>query len=146
MFLFVRMGSPPGINNEFSLDLFFLSFFFPSECKLIADVAFLIDSSGSVGRRNWVRLLTFVTSTISKLNVGPTATHIAIVRYSSAAEVDFTFRTLTGSRVSAASYNKVIKGLRWQRGFTYIDRAIVMADRQVFTPAGGMRANVPKVN
>ncbi|XP_031572994.1 collagen alpha-6(VI) chain-like [Actinia tenebrosa] len=115
------------------------------DCKVIADVAFLVDSSGSVGRRNWVRLLAFVSTIISKLNVGPTATHIALVRYSTQAEVDFTFRSISGSRVTPATYNQIVKNLRWQRGFTFIDRALITADQQVFTAAAGMRRNVPKM-
>ena len=41
---------------------------------------------------------------------------------------------------------KVLDGLPWQRGFTYIDKALEQAAQRVFTTAAGMRSNVPKVN
>ena len=41
---------------------------------------------------------------------------------------------------------KVLDGLPWQRGFTYIDKALEQAAQGVFTTAAGMRSNVPKVD
>ena len=41
---------------------------------------------------------------------------------------------------------KVLDGLAWQRGFTYIDKALEQAAQGVFTTAAGMRSNVPKVD
>ncbi|KAK3741437.1 hypothetical protein QZH41_014380, partial [Actinostola sp. cb2023] len=114
-------------------------------CTVTVDAAFLVDSSGSVGRSNWARLLRFVSQVIAKLNVGPTKSHIALVRYSSNAEVDIYFNTLRGSAITSARYGSIITRLRWQRGFTFIDKALTMANEQVFLTSRGMRANVKKV-
>jgi len=120
--------------------------FLSSECTAIVDAAFLIDSSGSVGRRNWARLLAFVSGMIAKLNVGPDKSHIALLRYSSGTEVDFYFDTLRGAQMSAAEYGTRIPRLRWQRGLTFIDKALIAADQELFQVRRGMRPNVPKVS
>ena len=41
---------------------------------------------------------------------------------------------------------KVLYGLPWQRGFTYIDEALEQATQEVFTTAAGMRKKVSKVD
>ncbi|KAJ7381074.1 structural constituent of cuticle [Desmophyllum pertusum] len=51
-------------------------------CKAVADVAFIVDSSGSIGRRNWVKMLQFLKDMVKAFNVGPDKTHIAVVAYS----------------------------------------------------------------
>ena len=35
-----------------------------------ADLAFLIDSSGSVGRNNWQKMLNFIKAVVDKLDIG----------------------------------------------------------------------------
>ena len=90
-------------------------------------------------------MLDFLKKVIDAFNVGPDGTHVAVVAYSSDANLEFTFNTLSGSQVTAEEYGKLIDRIRFQRGFTYIDKALIMADEQVFTTAAGMRPEVPQV-
>lgn len=115
------------------------------DCRKAADVAFIVDSSGSIGRTNWERTKRFLKRIVSKLDIGPTTTHIATISYSTNPETVLRFNTLSGSRLNVNEVVKVLDGLPWQRGFTYIDKALEQAARGVFTTAAGMRSNVPKV-
>ena len=114
-------------------------------CEAVADVAFLVDSSGSIGRRNWDKMKQFLKDMVKAFNVGPDKTHIAIVAYSTRAVLEFKFDRLKGSQVTEAGYNSLIDGIRFQRGFTYIDKALMLADEQVFLISAGMRPELPQV-
>lgn len=79
-------------------------------------------------------------------NVGPDNTHIAVVAYSTNPKLEFTFNALSGAQITVEEYGKRINKIRFQRGFTYIDKALKMADEQVFVTSAGMRPNVDKVH
>ena len=110
----------------------------------MADVAFIVDSSGSIGRRNWIKMLEFLKDMVNAFNVGPDKTHIAVLAYSTGAIVEFRFNRLTGSEVTVEGYSRLIDRIRFQRGYTFIDKALLLADREIFTTAAGMRLQLPQ--
>ena len=114
-------------------------------CNAVADVAFIVDSSGSIGRRNWVKMLQFVKDMVKAFNVGPQKTHIAVIAYSTGSKVEFKFNTLTGSAVTEEGYYRLIERIRFQRGYTFIDKALALANEQIFTTVSGMRPYLPQV-
>ena len=91
-------------------------------------------------------MLDFLKKVINAFNVGPNGTHIAAVAYSTNAVVEFTFNTLSGAQITAEEYGKLVDKMHYQRGFTYIDKALIIADEQVFTTSGGVRPEVPQVS
>ena len=113
--------------------------------EFVADVAFIVDSSGSIGRRNWVKMLDFIKEMVKAFNVGADKTHIAVVAFSNNAIVEFKFDALTGPSVTEEGYGRLIDRIRFQRGFTFIDKALLLADNEVFTTAAGMRPELPQV-
>ena len=114
-------------------------------CKAVADVAFIVDSSGSIGRSNWAKMLEFIKEMVKAFNVGADKTHIAVVAYSTDAKVEFKFDALTGPSVTEEEYGRLIDRIRFQRGFTFIDKALLLANKEVFTTAAGMRSELPQV-
>ena len=114
-------------------------------CKTIVDVAFLIDSSGSIGRRNWKLLLDFIKDSVEAFNVSPSGSHVASISYASRAVLDFRFNTLTGDKLNPVELNKLVDRIKHQRGYTYIDRALLLANKEIFSERGGMRQAVRKV-
>ena len=66
-------------------------------------------------------------------------THIAVVAYSTNADVEFRFNRLTGSAVSEEGYYGLINRIRFQRGYTFIDKALKLANKQIFSTNFGMR-------
>ena len=83
----------------------------------------------------------FLKALVSKLDVSPSTTHISAVAYSNNPEVVLRFR----NRQSTDEVNNALDGMRWQRGFTYTDKALLLADSDLFQTANGMRPNVAKV-
>ena len=83
----------------------------------------------------------FVKALISKLDVRSSGTHVAVIAYSNNPEVVTRFRNYQGTD----HVNRVIDSMRYQRGFTYTDRALLRADRDLFQRSNGMRSNARKV-
>ena len=83
----------------------------------------------------------FLKAIVSKLDVRSAATHISAIAYSNDPEVVYRFN----SRQGTDEVNNAFDGMRWQRGFTYTDKALLLADSGLFQTANGMRRNVAKV-
>lgn len=124
---------------------YYLSFI-EEACKAIVGLAFLIDSSGSISRRNWKLMIAFIKDAIDAFDVSPKGTHIASVSYSTKAVVDYRFNTLIGDKLNGPGLHKFVDKIRHQRGFTYIDRALALANEEIFSDKGGMRQAVRKVS
>ena len=83
----------------------------------------------------------FLKSLVSKLDVSPSYTHVSAVAYSNNPEVVYRFN----NRQATDDVNNVFDGMHWQRGFTYTDKALLLADNDLYKPSNGMRPNVAKV-
>ena len=105
------------------------------------DIAFIIDSSGSIGRKNWERVKRFVKALVSKLDVSNSTTRVAAISYSTNPEVVMRFNDYQGTD----EINRGFDGMRYQRGYTYTDKALQLADQDLFQTWNGMRKSVPKV-
>ena len=116
---------------------------FPSDkkCRPVVDIAFIIDSSGSIGRSNWERMKRFVKSVVSKIDIGFSSTRVAVIAYSTNPEISLLFRNYQGTD----EVNRMLDRMRWQRGYTYTDKALLLADSHLFQISNGMRQGVRKV-
>lgn len=65
---------------------------FTGTCSM-ADLVFVLDSSGSLGIDNWKKVLTFVTGIIVKLSIGPLDSRVGVVYYGSSATLGFHLNT-----------------------------------------------------
>ena len=106
------------------------------------DVAFIIDSSGSIGRDNWVRMKRFVKSVVSKLDVSSSNTRIAAIAYSTRPKIVWRFNKFQGKDM----VNRVLDNMRWQRGYTFTDKALLLANSDLLQSSNGMRENATKVS
>ena len=84
----------------------------------------------------------FLKAIVSKLDVSSAAARISAIAYSSDPEVVYRFN----SRQGTDDVNKAFDGMRWQRGFTYTDKALLLAESDLFQTGNGMRQGVVKVN
>ena len=105
------------------------------------DIGFIIDSSGSIRKRNWERMKRFLKALVSKLDVSDSATHVASITYSNNSKVEMRFDDFQGTDEVNRKFDQMV----WQRGFTYTDKALQLADSDLFQVSKGMRVNVPKV-
>ena len=89
---------------------------------------------------------TFVIDVIGKFDISPDKTHVAGVVYSSDAFVVLKFNTFQRAQLNVVNVTRRFEKMRHLRGLTFIDKALLLADREIFTEAGGMRDDKPKVN
>ncbi|KAJ7370525.1 hypothetical protein OS493_031808 [Desmophyllum pertusum] len=127
-----------------SLDPKMLTFLSVS-CNVPIDFAIIVDTSGSISRRNFNLLLRFIRSLVDGFQVSEDHTHIAIVEYSTQASVQLKFNDLEGRKLTKYNVKKIVYKIPHQRGMTYIDRAMRLANEEVFTYKDGMRVDVRKV-
>lgn len=136
--------SGPHYQNftKFVLFFFFCLFVFQTgKCSPDVDVAFLVDSSGSISFRNYRKVRTFVSDLAAKFNISPGGSRAAVVVYSTTASTEIRFRDHT----SPESFARAVQGLRHQRGFTRIDLALQRAFFDLFGRRGTARFLVPKL-
>lgn len=114
-------------------------------CNVPLDFAIIVDTSGSISRRNFKLLLRFIRSLVNSFQVSEDHTHIAIIEYSTGASVQLRFNDLPGSKLTKNNVYEIVKRIPHKRGKTYIDRALRLANDEVFTLKGGMRDDVRKV-
>uniref|UniRef100_G3NY70 VWFA domain-containing protein n=1 Tax=Gasterosteus aculeatus TaxID=69293 RepID=G3NY70_GASAC len=105
-----------------------------------ADVAFLLDGSGSVHASDFETMKTFVKDLVRSL---PADTKFAIVQFSSSPEIHYYFNDNLIS--GTGSWERKIDGIIQQEQLTYTAKAIRSVVNDVFTPTKGSRPNVNKV-
>ncbi|XP_071395803.1 integrin alpha-M-like [Centroberyx affinis] len=109
------------------------------ECQIKADIAFLLDGSGSVNSRDFTTMKTFVKDLIRSL-LGRD-TQFAIVQFSSYPTIHYYFNNFLSSRSWEANIDNIVQ----QTGGTYTAAAIQRVVNNVFTTSRGSRPNVRKV-
>ena len=62
-------------------------------CQAAIDLIFVLDASGSVGASNFQLMRNFTANVVRNLNIGPDATRVGLVLYSSSASVQFSLNT-----------------------------------------------------
>ena len=103
------------------------------------DTTFIVDSSVCDDLGNWNRVLKFVQTLVTFFNVSPSGGRIALIPYSTNANVVLKFNTLTGSLLNGDEVNRRVGLLQCQGGSRRIDKALDLADKEVLTSAGGVR-------
>ena len=76
------------------------------------DLAFVIDSSHSVGKNNWQKMLKHLKTLSGRLTVGPDHARIAVVSFGKEATLHFGL----DSHVTLMSTQAAIDRIRWKDG------------------------------
>ena len=108
------------------------------------DTTFVIDASVCDDLGNWNRVLKFVQTLVTFYNVSPSGGRIALISFSTNATVALKFNSLTGSLLNDDEVNRRVGLLECQGGSRRIDKALELVEKEVLTPAGGMR-NISRV-
>ncbi|KAL4227529.1 von Willebrand factor (vWF) type A domain [Mactra antiquata] len=100
----------------------------PSCTARVADVMFVLDTSGSVGADNFVQIKQFVKQTISVFDIASLFTRVGIITYSTNADIAFPLNTYntTGDLYTA------IDGLVFTHGGTNTGEALELLRTQGF--------------
>ena len=117
------------------------NFSYTEKCSPNVDVAFLVDSSGSISSRNYRKVKTFVANLAAKFNISPRGSRAAVVLYSTSASTVIKFTDFTSSQ----SFTSAVQSLEHQRGFTRIDLALQRAYYDLFNRRATSRYDVPKL-
>ncbi|XP_031561240.1 protein dachsous-like [Actinia tenebrosa] len=112
-------------------------------CQTSIDLAFILDTSGSVGSYNFGKIKTFVKNIIDFFNIGTTGTHVAVVTYSSWPVVEFNLK----AHYSKTSLKNAVGEIEYRAGWTYTGDALEMTRTDIFNTVDGMRPDkgIPKV-
>lgn len=102
------------------------------------DLAFIIDSSGSIGRTNYLKEKHFVKQLARSFGVAPGQSQAAMILYSNSATVYARF----GQHATAEEFEQAVDALPYERGLTRIDKALLLAAAEIFP---GARSGVPKI-
>lgn len=123
------------------------SFSFLGICDLAIDMAFAVDTSGSIGTDNFDHVKEFLISVVQEHDVGDDAAHFATIDFSDDANAFFDFNNLTGTDLTATNFGRLLRDLPYYGGETNINKALKLAETDVFSTKGGWRDtwNVPKV-
>lgn len=115
----------------------------PSSCRRPMDIGVIMDRSGSVGGDNFEKAKQFVISLVHKLQISSHGTRIGIIPYHSDAEVAVKFADVAYQTPDAMT--RLIKGIHYTHGLTRTDKAIELANTQLFSDSGGYRNDKPNV-
>ncbi|XP_027134926.1 collagen alpha-1(XII) chain isoform X15 [Larimichthys crocea] len=107
----------------------------------IADVAFLVDGSWSVGRPNFKYIQKFISATAGAFQVGEDKTRVAVVQYSNDAKAEFNLNT----HMTRPALLRAIGSLAYKGGDTMTGDALNFVLQNTFTEAAGSRSSFPKV-
>lgn len=110
-------------------------------CKEAIDLAFILDESGSIVDRNWEIMKDFTEALVQSFDISDQGTHVAALMFSNDAEVLIRFNDFTGPNNNAESVSRRIRsfGRSGIGGQTFINKALDLANSDVFTEANGMR-------
>ena len=97
-------------------------------CDASVDIAFLVDSSGSISRSNYLREKAFIKAVAQSFGISKSQSRAALVLFSSSASVQIAFR----DHDSTSSFKAAVDRLPHERRLTRIDKALQVATRDVF--------------
>ena len=111
-----------------------------STCHAVADVGFILDSSGSL-RDEYNKEKQFVKALASKFIIRGKGVRGSVVTFSSNAQLSIKFN----DHDKTSTFNKAIDNIPLMGFETKIDRALRLTQSQMFTQNNGARAGVPKI-
>ncbi|KAL9966798.1 hypothetical protein ACROYT_G024919 [Oculina patagonica] len=112
-----------------------------STCRNPVDVAFLVDSSGSLGKEGFRKQKDFIKAVTQTLDVTPSHSKAGVITYSDRASVAIKFSDYNHHE----EFTSALEALPYHGKTTRIDKAIVMASKELMTEKGGRREDIPGV-
>ena len=111
------------------------------KCTAKVDLGFLLDVSGSIelsGRGNFKRCIDFIVQMVDAFIIGPSASHVGLVKYSHIANVEFDFKTFTDKQ----SVIMQVLATRYPGGGTLTGKALTLCLTNLFNTA---RKELPNI-
>ncbi|XP_065653358.1 collagen alpha-3(VI) chain-like [Hydra vulgaris] len=109
-------------------------------CEAIVDIVFLLDSSGSL-RKYYQNEKDFLKSVISAFGVSVNGTRAAVVTFSYHAQLSIKLNKYSNLK----SFNEAVDNIVLMGSTTRIDKALRLAQKEVFELENGARPGVAKI-
>lgn len=107
----------------------------------MADLVFVLDSSGSIGLNNWYKITNFTANVVNAFNIAQENVRVGVLWYGNEADVAFYLNTYTDRRQILDE----IRQIPWKDQETNTSGAIRTMRTQMFTPERGDRPDVPNI-
>ena len=101
--------------------------FLEETCRKVADIAMVVDQSGSIKSHNFETMKSFMADLVSRFSVSPDEANFAVVKFSNFAKVPIRL----GRQTSQGSLQKAIMNLKYEGGWTYTGKALQAVQRWV---------------
>lgn len=109
----------------------------------MADIIFLVDSSGSISPQSFEEARSFLRNIIRPLDIGPNKVQIGLAQYSDEPHKEFLLKDHTDKRSLLGALDRVLQ----RGGSTNTGKALEFLLKQYFTKEAGSRADqrVPQI-
>lgn len=105
-------------------------------CKNVHyDLAFILDTSSSVGKENFEKIRQWVANLVESFDVAPEKTRVAVVRYSDRPTTEFNL----GRHRTLEDVKRAARNIRYLGGNTMTGDAISYTTTNIFTERNGAR-------
>ena len=126
-------------SNQISFDLA-ITVPIISKCQAVIDVGFILDSSGSL-RNNYEQEKEFLKSLASTFGVSSNGSRAGVVTFSYFSEHSIKL----SDHSDIASFNQAVDEIPLMGSTTRIDKALRLAQKELFSLGNGGRPGVPKL-
>lgn len=110
-------------------------------CSEIADIAFLVDASESMTKKDFEKEKEVIKKIAATFDVGKTKSHLGLISFSTDAHIRVKF----GDYLDLRSFQDAVDKIPFAAGGTRFDKAFGEAANGLFSPNGGFRPDLPKV-
>ena len=126
------------------------SFTVVKQCSKKIDLGFVLDASGSIGRKVYEKVKTFTTDLLAQFDLSQSMTNAGVIVYSTAPKLVIKMNEFYDLKeFSKALSDRTpwpARGVKlsppWMNEFTRIDQALILARDELFTVANGDRHDV----
>ena len=101
---------------------------FSQVCETSVDLAFILDSSGSVGSYNFQKVKNFVKDVVDFFNIGTSGAHVAVVTYSTYTRLEFNLK----AHYTKSAMKNAVGNIYYRGGWTYTADALDFVRRNIF--------------
>ena len=106
------------------------------KCSEEADLAFVVDTSGSISDENFKKQVDFVKALASSFDPTSTKHQLGLISYSTNAQMEVSFK----DKADREEFEKAVDRMPHTKGRTRLDKALKLASSQLFTANGGIRS------
>ena len=110
------------------------------DCKLILDICFIMDSSGSLARE-YHKEKQFLNAVIDNLNLGENEVRAGVITFSYYVELSIKLNQF----YRREDFKKKVTSIPLMRSTTRIDKALRMVQNEFFSVSNGARPGIPKL-